>query len=122
MRRYRLGGLAQRDLLEILTHSQAAFGMEGRKRYQALITLAIRDVAEDPERIGSRRRDELAPDARTYHLLHSRDRIAPEIGRVARPRHFLVYRPIEAGRIEIGRILHERMELAHHLPDTYRAG
>lgn len=121
MRRYRLSRLAERDLLEILAHSQAAFGAEGRKRYQALITRAIRDVAEDPDRIGSRSRDELVSGARTYHLVHSRERVAPEVGRVARPRHFLAYRPIDAGWIEIGRIPHERMELRHHLPGAYRA-
>jgi toxin ParE1/3/4 len=37
---------------------------------------------------------------------------------VRRPRHFLVYR-FEPGRVEVGRLLHDAMELAQHLdPDS----
>jgi toxin ParE1/3/4 len=122
VRRYRLGRLAERDLAAILARSGAEFGAEGRRRYAALIARAVRDVAEDPARTGSRARHELAAGTRTYHLLHSRDRVDAGVGRVHRPRHVLVYREVGPELVEIGRILHERMDLPRHIPRGYKAG
>jgi len=36
-------------------------------------------------------------------------------------RHFLLYRTRPDGRVEIGRVLHDSMDLERHLPDNYRA-
>jgi toxin ParE1/3/4 len=83
---------------------------------------AILDVADDAERAGSQKREEIAADARTYHLWHSRDRVATAAGRVRHPRHLLLYRTRDDGRIEIARVLHDSMDLAQHLPEEYRAG
>jgi toxin ParE1/3/4 len=50
------------------------------------------------------------------------DRVKGAPGRVSRPRHFLLYcstRP--DGQVEIGRVLHDSMDLQRHLPDEYRA-
>ena len=58
--------------------------------------------------------------ARTYHLRHSRDHVSAAIGKVRQPRHFLLYRIRGDGQVEIGRILHDGMELKRHLPDEYR--
>lgn len=122
MRRYRFGRIAERDLAGILARSEAEFEAAGRRRYLALVARAIRDVAEDPGRAGSRVRPELAADVRTYHFLHSRDRVRPASARVRRPRRLLVYRQVKHDVVEIGRILDERMDLPRHLPDGYRAG
>ena len=35
-------------------------------------------------------------------------------------RHLLVYRVTESGIVEIGRVLHDSMELKTHLPEEYR--
>lgn len=45
---------AQRDIESILAWSQEQFGVEARLRYEALLVQAILDVAEDPQRSGSR--------------------------------------------------------------------
>jgi toxin ParE1/3/4 len=78
-------------------------------------------VVEDPDRIGSHKRPEIAAAARTYHLWHSRNRVAKRVGRVKSPRHFLLYRMRPDGQIEIGRVLHDSMDLERHLPDEYLA-
>jgi toxin ParE1/3/4 len=82
---------------------------------------AIRDVAAAPERAGSHDRPEIATSARTYHLRHSRDHVGAAIGKVHHPRHFLLYRLLNDGRVEIGRLLHDSVDLKRHLPDEYRA-
>jgi plasmid stabilization system protein ParE len=45
--------------------------------------------------------------------------VEPASDRVRQPRHFLLYRTCDDGRVEIGRVLHERMDLAQHLPEGY---
>ena len=94
--------------------------MQARLRYEALLARAILDVADDPDRVGSYTRPEIAPEARTYHLWHSRNRIEPVSERVHHPRHFLLFRKCGEGPIEIGRVLHESVDLARHLPEEYR--
>jgi toxin ParE1/3/4 len=112
--------VADRDMESILAWTHERFGASGRLRYEALLVRAILDVAENPQRIGSHTRSEIAPAARTYHLWQSRDRIEPARDRVRHPRHFLLYRTRGDGQVEIGRVLHERMDLAQNLPDEYR--
>lgn len=68
------------------------------------------DIAADPDRAGSHDRPELTDAARTYHLRRSRDRVGKAVGRVHRRRHFLLYR-VRDGRVEIGRVLHDGMDL-----------
>jgi len=121
MARYAISPAAERDIKSILAWTHEQFGREGRLRYEALIVRAILDVVENPERPGSQTRPEIAVAARTYHLGHSRHRVPAAGGRVRRPRHFLLYRTRADGQIEIGRVLHERMDLARHLPEDYRA-
>jgi toxin ParE1/3/4 len=121
MSRYVLSSTAERDIESILVWTQEQFGSAGRLRYEALLVQAILDVAEDPERVGSQNRPEIAPAARTYHLYFSGSRVDANAGRVRRPRHFLLYRICRDGAIEIGRVLHDSMDLAKHLPEEYRA-
>ena len=119
MPHYAISPVAERDIQSILAWTQERFGLQGRLRYEALLVRAILDIADDPQRAGSQIRAEIAPVARTYHLWHSRDRVEPAGDRVGRPRHFLLYRVRDGGRIEIGRVLHERMDVVQHLPDDY---
>src|SRR5262249_42653346 len=122
MARYRISPQAEQDIQAILTRTHVEFGEKARLRYEALLTRAIMDVAEDAERPGSHDRPELAVAARTYHLRHSRDRVKKSIGRVQRPRHFLLYRTSRDGEVEIGRVLHDSMDLERRLPEEYRTG
>jgi toxin ParE1/3/4 len=119
MARYAISAAAERDIHGILAWTHEHFGLQGRLRYEALLVGAILDVADDPQRPGSQIRPEIHPAARTYHLRHSRDRVEPAGDRVRNPRHFLLYRVRDDGRVEIGRVLHERMDLAQHLPKDY---
>ena len=120
MPRYILAPAAERDIEQILAWSHQNFGEQARLRYEALLVRAIGDVVDDPGRAGSHARPEIAAEARTYHLHNSRDRVPRVPGRVSRPRHFLLYRTLLNGQVEIGRVLHDSVDLERHLPDEYR--
>jgi toxin ParE1/3/4 len=77
-------------------------------------------VAANPGLAGSYPRPEIAAHCRTYHLFFSRKSAGRAGDRVRRPRHFLLYRATESGAVEIGRVLHDSMELKAHLPEEYR--
>jgi toxin ParE1/3/4 len=110
MPRYRLSPQAELDIEAILAWTHENFGEKAQLRYEALLTQAIMDVAEVPDRAGSHDRPEIAATARTYHLRHSRDRAKKGIGRVQRPPHFLLFRTLDDGTVEIGRVLHDGMD------------
>ena len=114
MLRYRLSAAAQADITEILAWSQEQFGESARLRYEALLTTALRDIAEQPERAGSIARPELGAGVRSWHLRKSRDRARGALGVVHKPRHFVIYRP-EPDVVVVGRVLHDAMELERHL-------
>jgi len=120
MPKYRLSPLAERDLEEILAWSQEYFGEQGRLRYETLIVQAIRDVAVGPRRPGCRSRPEIAEGALTHHLINSRAHVPKTRGRVRKPRHFLLARLTADDCLEIGRVLHDSMDLERHPPDEYR--
>ncbi|MEK6397483.1 MAG: type II toxin-antitoxin system RelE/ParE family toxin [Terriglobus sp.] len=117
----RLTGPAQRDIVAIIRWSIEHFGRAAAVRYEALILQAIRDIAADPNRLGSKERPELMIDgARTYHMSLSRKNV--DGVQVKEPRHFILYRSRPDGIIEVGRILHELTDLQRHLPDDYQIG
>jgi toxin ParE1/3/4 len=117
MPRYAISPTAAKDIESILAWTHEHFGEQARLRYEALLIRAIMDVAEEPDRAGSHRRPELAPDAQSYHLSLSRNRVSRAADRVARPRHCLLYRVRAAGEIEIARVLHDSMDFERHIPD-----
>lgn len=114
MAHYRLSAAAQEDIVEILTWTHAQFGEAARQRYETLLTAALRDIAQQPNRLGSIERSELGENVRSWHLELSRNRARTSTGVVHRPRHFLIYR-LEGEMIVVGRVLHDAMELARHL-------
>jgi toxin ParE1/3/4 len=114
--------LAELDVEAVLEWTKDRFGEDVRLRYKALLTRAILDVANNPELPGSHRRREIDSSARTYHVLHSRNHVDPQLRRIRRPRHFLLYRTRADGSVEIGRVLHEAVDLPQHLPAEYRKG
>jgi toxin ParE1/3/4 len=117
MLRYRLSPQAEQDIEAILVWTHDEFGEKVRRRYEALLTRAIMDVAENPERTGSRARPEIAVAARTYHLRHSRDRVRKSVGTIHHPRHILVCRIVEVDLVDIVLVLHDGMDPKRHLPD-----
>jgi toxin ParE1/3/4 len=111
-----LAPAAEADLAGILAWSAEAFGDAARRRYAALIVQAIEDLTVDPARVGVETRPEIAAGVQTYHLAHSRNRVAPAAGRVITPRHFVIFRLRSDSAVEIVRVLHDSMDLARHLP------
>jgi toxin ParE1/3/4 len=116
---FRLSASARADIVEILSWTHEHFGELARLRYQGLLVTALRELAADPERPGSVARPELGAHVRSYHLRHSRDRARHESGVVRRPRHLLLYRAARPDLIGVGRVLHDAMEIAGHLPAGY---
>lgn len=86
-----------------------------RLRYQELLAQTLIDLGANPERVGSVTRPEISQAARSYHLSFSRMRVSSTIGRVRRPRHFVVFRIVE-DVLEVARILHDSMDLTQNLP------
>jgi len=111
---------ARSDIAGILAWTEENFGARTLKRYAKLIQTAIEEVAADPQLAGSVQRPEIADRCRTYHLSWSRKKAGRAGDRVRDPRHFLLYRVTESNMVEIGRLLHDSMELAAHLPKEYR--
>lgn len=116
---YRLAKAAQADIVDLLAWTEANFGETARLRYERLLTIALRDIAAEPERTNSIARSELGENVRSYHLRYSRERARTEHGVVIRPRHLLLYRVARADLIGIGRVLHDAMEIERHLPKDY---
>jgi toxin ParE1/3/4 len=111
---------AASDIENILSYTFSVHGEAAALRYEALLVRAIVDVAAEPSRPGVHARDEIAPSVLTYHLANSRENVDEVVGRVRRPRHFLLFRLRDDSAVEIGRILHDSMDIALHLPDAYR--
>ena len=111
---------ARSDIASNLTWTEENFGPQTLKRYGKLIATAIEQVAANPELAGSSQRPEIAEHCRTYHLFFSRKSAGRAGDRIRHPRHFLLYRVTESNVVEIGRVLHDSMELQAHLPEEYR--
>ena len=111
---------ARSDIANILAWTLDNFGPQMLHRYGKLIAAAIAEIAANPELAGSVKRAEIAEHCRTYHLIHSRKKAGGRGNRVRHPRHFLLYRATESNVVEIGRVLHDSMELDQHLPEDYR--
>ena len=116
--RYRLSSAAADDFVEILRSTEEGFGEQAADRYRALLKAALADLVEDPERAGSRVAVEVDPDARLYHLRHSRERVAGSM-RVRTPRHFILYRRLGPDAIGVARLLHDAMDLPGHATGDY---
>jgi toxin ParE1/3/4 len=111
---------ARSDIASILAWTEENFGPQTLNRYAKLIATAIEQVAENPERVGSSQRPEIAEHRRTYHLYFSRTAAGRAGDRIRQPRHLLLYRVTESISLEIGRVLHDSMDFQANLPDEYR--
>ncbi len=108
MARFRFSGPAHADIERILATSLERWGETGRTRYAALLAVAIRAIARDPEGAATRGRAELALGVRSLHIRHVRGARG-----VKDPVHVVFFRARDK-LIEIVRVLHERMEPSLH--------
>lgn len=95
--------------MSLLAWTMTYFGASAQRRYERLLSSALVDLLDDPQRINSALRPELGEGVRSYHLRHARKHSG-----VARPRHLILYRMDDAGTVEVGRVLHDAMELERH--------
>ena len=107
--RVRLGAVAEVDFANILKWTAENFGARQAAIYRDTLVQTIGDLANGPNVRGSRARDDIMPGLRTLHVAR-------------RGRHFLLYRAVEGKTIEIGRILHDQMDLQRHFPSSPRGG
>jgi toxin ParE1/3/4 len=105
--RVRLGAAAELDFANILKWTVENFGPSQARIYRDTLRQTIDELAEGPEIVGSKARDEIMRGLRTLHVARQ--------GR--RGRHFLMYRA-KKETIEIVRILHDATELGRHLPSA----
>ena len=115
MARFRLARPARIDLANILATSAERWGAEGRQRYAAVLTAAMRQVADQPEGPLTKKRPELRSGIRSFHVRYTGR--SGENANVSTPVHVLYYRIAQDGVIEIVRVLHERMEPSRHLDE-----
>jgi toxin ParE1/3/4 len=78
---------ARSDIASILAWTEENFGPQTLKRYAKFIATAIEQIAENPERVGSSQRPEIAEHCRTYHLYFSRKTAGQAGDRIRQPRH-----------------------------------
>ncbi|HYC01936.1 MAG TPA: type II toxin-antitoxin system RelE/ParE family toxin [Azospirillaceae bacterium] len=102
---YRLLRRAERDIEDILDYTFVNFGPDQVDRYAALIIAACRIIGETPMVTGSRPRNDLGANVRSYA-------VALAAGRTGGASHILYYVAERGadGRIPIIRVMHERMD------------
>jgi len=98
--RYRLPAHVDARIMAMLDEGAAKFGPAVRDRYAALILRAMQDVADVPDRPGSRVDQAIDSHVLFYHLRHSRARMKSS-RRIGQPRHILVYEVGADGIIDI---------------------
>jgi toxin ParE1/3/4 len=116
MARFRLSQLARADLAQILATSVERWGIDGRRRYAAVLAAGMRKVAAEPEGPTTRDRVELSRGIRSFHLRHAP--AGKTEAEVRGPVHVLYYRVVRPGLVEIVRVLHERMEPSRHIGEA----
>jgi toxin ParE1/3/4 len=106
---YRLTEAAAEDVEQILIESARLFGPVQRDRYASILEKAIGMVADNPNRVGSRGRDDLSPGLRSFHL----ELAARRLGAAS---HIVFYMTTDRGdAVIVVRVLHESMDSTRHI-------
>lgn len=111
----RLAAAAERDFREILRWTFENFGRGQAKTYARTLSSALHDLALGPSVIGARAREDIGPGVHTLHVARK--------GR--KGRHFVIFRadPSRSEHvIDVLRLLHDSMDLPHHLPAANESG
>ncbi|MEM9832115.1 MAG: type II toxin-antitoxin system RelE/ParE family toxin [Bacteroidota bacterium] len=88
---------AEADLRDIARYTQSKWGIRQRNTYLTQIDNAFHDLANEPDK--GRNCDDIRLGYFKYRV----------------SKHFIFYRMIDSGDIEIVRVLHERMNFETHL-------
>jgi toxin ParE1/3/4 len=91
---YGLSDQAVAELVSIYEYTLTTWGVEQFRVYRKYIEHALSRIEADPMLRGSRGRDDILKGCRFYRVEH----------------HYIVYR-VGNNRVEVGRILHERMHV-----------
>jgi toxin ParE1/3/4 len=100
---------AVQDIEDVLAYTAGQFGLRKYDEYRELIRQALADLAADPSRPPARCRPELQKEAWTFHIAR----------RGRRARHFFIYRIVGSRYVDIGRLLHDSMDIQRHLPNEF---
>ena len=102
-----------------MTWNLKELGEQAALRYDALMTQALTDIGDDPERPGVQQRFDLADGVLVYNLRFSRGRSRSALGIVRNPRHLVIYRRRHDRTtvIDVLRVLHDTRDLPRHLPE-----
>ena len=116
MRKLTITKPARSDILDIRKYTANRYGHSAANSYDTLLKQAIRDVREDPYRLGSKNRPEISKNIRSYHTMLSRTRAGRT---VKKPRHFILYFLPNENEIAISRILHDSRDIVRHIPEEH---
>lgn len=108
-RHVRLSEPAQDDVVEVLLYTLDQFGRAQFDAYDQLIEKTLNEIAEAHDQPPAKQRPELMPNVWVRPIRKP--------GQHAR--HMLIYRVTNDGTIEIGRLLHDAMDIERHLPEDY---
>jgi len=100
---------AVEDIDDVLAYTLTHFGEKKYQEYTELIRQALADIELGPDRQPAKSRPELHRDARTFHIGR----------RGRRARHFFLFRITSEEIIDIGRLIHDSMDLQRHLPEGF---
>lgn len=104
--RARLSAAAERDFASILEWTAERFGTRQARVYRDTLEAAVRALRNGPDVPDSRQRDDIYPGLYSLHVARNR----------RRGRHLLLYRTLNEDTIAVVRILHDSMDIGHHLP------
>lgn len=96
MAKYRLSKRADNDLVEIAEYTIREFGIEQARHYRDALEVCFSTLADNPL------------------MGHSAEQFAPQLRRFEHESHIVFYMPEDVGVLVV-RILHERLDVDHHL-------
>ena len=103
-----LADMAEIDLIGIKIWTTEKFGAPQAAKYLEVITSALEDLITGPEPIGSKSREDIGPNIRSLHVQR----------RGYKGRHLLVFKEARNQTIQVLRLLHDSMDLTHHLIES----
>ena len=107
--RVQLSALAKQDYRDILQWSKEKFGVAQAKNYANTLSVALQDLTAGPDIVGVKDRSAISPGVKMLHVARKRHKGS----------HIVLFRVAKVKQrdtIIVLRLLHERMDLARHLP------